>query len=460
MPVEVEFLNGYPARMIYANPMMALRDIRTRTLRVQSLSIDEQSIDVVLAHGGSGLLDEVRPFVERLKISVGVPFQQPQQCPLFVIIPDDFPRLVSLVIDGFLPFNMDSGFGNLERLELRASWPLTPCVNLQALSMAMATWNSLTELSLHHCMCAFTNDLLPGGLAFPVPLPPKLKSLVVEDSPDQVYSLLTHLVLSPDVRSHFIAVCPAFPVDVGPLFQMLTPTPYVEFFAAPQRVNLPILGQVCDVVVDYSDNLKVTGTTKAGDTIVLEIRAPPPSPFGSASKPALLSSTLKRLSELFIHELAPENQLVQTLVVTGDISQVGADDWLRLLGRYNLTHLCITDRAMGSSRPITEALCPQGDTGDCVCRDLVTLELAGFPHGDEDDFDTLLHTLHMRSENHCDLANLVIRYLWEPRSSTAVSLMVATNNIKEAVREAAPNMAELQVELSTQGLRLFGGGYI
>ncbi|RPD65134.1 hypothetical protein L227DRAFT_280670 [Lentinus tigrinus ALCF2SS1-6] len=459
MPVRVEFLNGHPAPIEYANATIALRDIRTRKMRVQSLAVDEQSMDSVAANNVPKLLSEVRLLLEDLIISVVAPGGSLGQYQLFHLTPSEYPKLETLTIDGFLPSDLSYGFDHLQRLELRASRPLAPCVNVHALLMAMGTWSSLSELCLHHYMRIFTVDLLPGSPALPVALPPRLKNFVVEDSPDAVRCLLTRLILPPNVRSHFIASCPVFPADVGPLFQMLTPTPYVEFPAAPYKVNLPILEQVSQVLVEFTDNLKVIGTNKQGGTIILEIRAPPPIPDGLATRPTLLCAAIRRLPELFYNGLESDQQLVESLVVNGDVSRVNMEDWLSTLRRYNLRKLYVTDRAMSSPRAVLRALCPQEDAGEIACRGLDTLKLVGYPHGDQDDFAALLHTLQMRSKENCNLAILALGYLWEPSSDTE-SLGEAKDNIETEVRKVSPNVTELQVEISMEGLRVFCGGYI
>ncbi|KAI0699363.1 hypothetical protein C8T65DRAFT_302301 [Cerioporus squamosus] len=456
MPVYVEFLNSHPAPIYYADPMTAFRDLRTRALKAETLVIHELSVDNAFTNGVPELLDEIKPSVEDLSISVVPADGQLRQCPLYDLTPSEFRRLKKLTVGGFYPSSLNNAFDLLQRLELRASGPLMPCVNLHVLLTGMNHWSSLTELCLHHYMRVFTTDPLPDGYVVPAGLPPRLERLVVEDAPNEVWSLLSQLILPPHVRLHLIASCPSFPVDAGPLFQMLTPTHSLEFFAAQSKVDLPILGQVSEILVDFTDNLKITGVANQVNTIILEIRAPPPLPGSMASRPALLSAAIRRLPELFNNGLGPEQQSVRKLVVDADVSHVSKHDWLRPLGRYGgLWELYVTDRAMGSSRAVLKALCESGDAY-LVCPHLYTLELSGFAYGNEKDFAALLRTLETRHDHQNDLANLTVRYLCDP-SATAESL-ANLSDTEEEVKAKAPNTV-VQVELSQDGLRGVNGGY-
>ncbi|RDX51871.1 hypothetical protein OH76DRAFT_1480966 [Lentinus brumalis] len=157
-------------------------------------------------------------------------------------------------------------------------------------------------------MSVFTADPLPRDFSFPVALPPRLKRLVVENAPGAVCCLLLHFIPPPGLRLHLIAACPSFPVDV----------------------ELHILGQVSVVIVDFTDNLKITGVANQRDTSMLEIRAPPP-PGGDqpTGPPARGRSAAARA----VHNgLGPDQQVVRKLTINADVSHMPKEDW-RWVGR-------------------------------------------------------------------------------------------------------------------------------
>ena len=92
MPVQVKFLNASPTSMTYDHPEAALRDVRTRTLRVQSLTIVEQSLDSYVDNKSVELIAEARPWVEHVTINILDPYGTLRECPLIMLDPGIFPR--------------------------------------------------------------------------------------------------------------------------------------------------------------------------------------------------------------------------------------------------------------------------------------------------------------------------------------------------------------------------------